>query len=136
MSDPRPAPPRAPAGLGSRGRRLWSETAAEFTLRRDELTTLEELCRTADGLDRMETELRDAPLLMPGSAGQLRPHPLLGELRGARAVFAQLSRLLGLSDVPESEDDTGSPPPTPRQVRARRAAEARWSRSTGRNRGT
>lgn len=121
------SPPRAPAGLGNRGRRLWSATVLEFTLRADELATLTELCRTVDSLDRMEAEVQAAPLLVEGSKGQWRPHPLLAEIRGARQVLAQLSRLLGLSDVADVDEDE-EPRPTPRQVRARRAAEARWSR--------
>lgn len=118
-------PPRAPSGLGARGRKLWAETVAVFELRPDELGLLTEMCRTLDTVDLIEAELQRSPLMIPGSQGQPRPHPLLGELRGHRAVLVQLSRSLGLADVAEL-DDAGAPLPTPRQARARHAARARW----------
>lgn len=117
--------PRTPSGLGPRGRKLWAETVSAFVLRSDELTTLTELARTADVVDRLEAELRDAPLLIPGSQGQPRANPLLQELRGHRAVLVQLSRSLGLSDVAD-EDEAGRVIPGRRSVRARRAAQSRW----------
>lgn len=118
-------PPRAPAGLAARGRKLWSETVTSFDLRSDEQAQLLELCRTMDTLERLESAVQGAALLVEGSAGQMRANPLLGEIRGHRQVAVQLSRSLGLSDVAEEGDD-GQPLPTPRQARARRAAAARW----------
>lgn len=118
-------PPRAPAGLGKRGRQVWSETVAVFDLRSDELATLTELARSLDIIDVLESAIRDAPLLITGSAGQPRANPLLQELRGHRQVVVQLSRSLGLSDVADV-DDSGSPLPTPKQARAQHAARARW----------
>ncbi len=121
--------PRTPSGLGARGRRTWNETVAHFDLRADEEGTLLELCRTLDRLDILEAAVAKAPLLIEGSQGQPRPNPLLGEIRGFRQVAVQLSRSLALSDVPDVDDEGALP--TPRQVRARRAAEARWGRRSG-----
>jgi hypothetical protein len=118
-------PPRAPSGLGARGRRLWVDTVTVFDLRGDELGLLTELCRTLDALDTLETALQGAPLLTEGSQGQARANPLLAEIRGHRLAAVQLFRSLGLSDVADV-DDAGSTLPTPRQARARRAAQARW----------
>lgn len=43
--------PRAPDGLDKAGKRLWRRlVSAEFEYRGDELTLLEEACRTADNL--------------------------------------------------------------------------------------
>lgn len=119
--------PKPPGDLGQRGRKLWRATVADFTLRADELSVLHELCRCTDTLDRIDAELRTAPLIVAGAQNQVRANPLLAEARGARQVLATLSRLLGLADVPDT-DEAGASVPTPRQVRARRAAEARWSR--------
>ncbi len=120
-----PKRPTAPPGLAARGRKLWSDTVSVFNLRPDELGLLTELCRTLDALDILETALRGAPLLVEGSAGQSRANPLLGEVRGHRLAAVQLFRVLGLSDVADS-DDQGKPLPTPRQARAQHAARARW----------
>lgn len=115
----------APRDLETRGKRLWRDVMAEFTLRPDERSTLHELCRCLDMIDKVEADLRGAPLTLPGSTGQPRANPLLTELRGHRAVAAQLTRLLALNDVPDTAED-GTAVPTPRQIRSRRAAQARW----------
>ncbi len=118
-------PPKAPAGLAARGRKLWVDTLETFDLRPDEKALLLELARTLDVIDVLESALRDAPLMTEGSAGQQRSNPLLSEIRGHRLAAVQLFRSLGLSDVADV-DDTGAALPTPRQARARRAAQARW----------
>lgn len=115
--------PRPPSGLAKRGKQLWLDVLAEFTLRPDERTTLHELCRCLDLIDKVEADLRDAPLTQPGSTGQPRANPLLTELRGHRAVAAQLTRLLALSDVPDAQ---GQPQPTPASIRGKRASDARY----------
>lgn len=119
--------PKPPTGLGKRGRQLWNDVVGEYALRPDELLTLQELARCADSIDVMESELKGAPLMVVGSTGQMRPHPLLAEVRGARQVYAQLARLLALADVAD-EDHDGKPLPTPKQLRAQHAARARWGR--------
>lgn len=118
-------PPKAPAGLAARGRKLWVDTCATFDLRPDERALLLELARTMDVLDVLESALASAPLMIEGSAGQSRANPLLSEIRGHRLAAVQLFRSLGLSDVADV-DDAGAALPTPRQARARRAAQARW----------
>ncbi len=118
-------PPKAPPGLAARGRRLWTDTTRDYDLRRDEEALLLELARTLDMIDTLEAALSRAPLLVEGTAGQPRPNPLLGEVRQHRLAAVQLFRSLGLSDVADESDD-GKPLPTPKQVRAQRAAQARW----------
>lgn len=119
------AKPKAPAGLAARGKRLWTSTVDTFVLRDDELVILTQLCRTVDLLDRLEVEVRKVPLTITGSKGQERLHPVLAEVRAQRLAAADLCRRLGLDDVADSGDD-GKPLPTPKQVRARNAAQARW----------
>lgn len=116
---------KPPAGLRARGRRLWTDTVSAFDLRPDELALLLELARTVDQLDVLEAALADAPLVTEGSAGQARANPLLAEIRGHRLAAVQMYRALGLADVAEEGDD-GQPLPTPKQLRAQRAARARW----------
>lgn len=122
--------PRTPSGLGRRGKALWRSVVDAYDLRADELATLEEAARTLDTCARLDAELAVLPLVVNGSTGQARPNPLLGELRGHRQVLAQLLRLLALGDVPEDVEDGATM--TPKQARAKHAAEVRWAlRPTG-----
>jgi hypothetical protein len=52
------ATPRAPAHLGTRGRRLWRELAAGGALTAADAVLAEEACRIADRLDRLDALLR------------------------------------------------------------------------------
>lgn len=122
---PTPAP-RAPAGLDRRGKALWRSVVDVYELRADELATLEEAARTLDTCARLDAELATANLMIPGSTGQMRPNPLLAELRGHRQVLAQLLRLLNLADVVMPADGEDAPNLTPRQARAQHAARVRW----------
>ena len=67
---------RPPSGLKSPGHRLWAAVAESFVLNAGELAMLEQACRTADELDRLEKAVRALPnLITTGSTGQLKPHP-------------------------------------------------------------
>ena len=48
----------APRNLGARGRKLWREIAADHTLDAQQKIMLEEACRTADRLERLDEALR------------------------------------------------------------------------------
>ena len=83
-----------PSGLGSAGRKLWAEITTTWELDADELSTLEQACRTADELDALSGALRTAPTVVAGSTGQQRPNPLFNEVRAHRTTLAMLlSRL-------------------------------------------
>ena len=94
-------------------------------LRLAELANLAEACRTADELDRLEKAVRALPeLVVSGSTGQPRPHPLLEEVRRHRQLLERLTIALALPSVDEKEGVTAS------QRHARRAAVARWQRES------
>ncbi len=117
--------PAAPRGLQVRGRALWRAVLADFELRADERVVLTAACRTADELDRLETELATAEVMVEGSTGQMRVNPLFTEVRQHRKVLGTLLRQLGLV---EDEEDEGKVVPLHVTAMKRAAANMRWSR--------
>jgi hypothetical protein len=82
---------------------------------------LEAAARTSDELDRLERALRALPeLTTTGSMGQIRPHPLLEEVRRHRLLLERLTSALCL---PAEDEDVGL---TPGQRHGRKAIMARW----------
>lgn len=116
--------PERPTGLGAAGRRLWRAVAGGYDLRPDELILLESAARTLDTLAQIEAALVGAPLTVPGSAGQLREHPLMSEARHQRAAVAALLRQLAL---PDSDDEIAAVRSAARSRRGRELARERWS---------
>jgi hypothetical protein len=119
-------PITAPTGLGPKSRKLWRAITGDYDLRVDELRVLEDACREIDLIDRLETELRDSPLMVKGSMGQKVASPLVQELRQHRAVLARLLAQLKLPD--DTSEQAGQTPESSRSTAARTAATARWSR--------
>ncbi|MFI5495288.1 hypothetical protein [Actinoplanes sp. NPDC051859] len=117
MSDQRKQP--RPRDLREAGKRLWAAVQADFDLGPDEIGALSEACRTLDELEDIRTALKDAPLTVTGSQGQIVAHPLLAEARRHRELLA---RLLERLNLPAGDEDAGS---TPAQRRAQRAATQR-----------
>ena len=111
---------KVPIGLRGQGRKLWDAVVSGYDLRADELTMLASACHTLSELVLIEKALRGAPALVPGSRGQLRPHPLLAEARQHRLALAKLLAGLGFTDV---ADDHG----TARSDRGRKLALLRWT---------
>lgn len=93
--------PRAPAGLGATGKRLWRSVTGELELRGDERGLLEHACRTVDELATLQAALAEAEPMSAGSMGQPRAHPLYAEIRAHRDM---LRRLLAAIDVPDEGD--------------------------------
>jgi pyruvate/2-oxoglutarate dehydrogenase complex dihydrolipoamide acyltransferase (E2) component len=112
------APPDPPDDLAAAGSDLWRAVMAEWTLRPDQDRLLAAACRTADEIDRMETALADADPVVTGSKGQVRPHPLIGEVRQHRLALKQLLHGLGIEDADEGDGSTAG----------RKLARARWDR--------
>lgn len=89
---------RTPSALGARGRRLWQQVVDEGALKPAERVLLEEACRTADRLDRLDRLLRgdeDAWMSLrslneDGSIVQVVINNLLAEARQQQVALKQL----------------------------------------------
>lgn len=114
--------PVAPAGLGTKARKMWTELTAEFDFRADELRILEDACREVDLVERLEKEInhKDFKLVVQGSMGQPVASPLIQEVRQHRAAIKSLLAALKIPDEPDS------PAAQQRSASARAAANARW----------
>ncbi len=110
-----------PEHLGTKARRLWEDISGKYELRADEMRVLEDACREVDLVERLELELRDAPLMVRGSQGQQVASPLVSELRQHRTVVAALLAKLKLPD----EDGRAAASVS---EKARAAVNARWQR--------
>ena len=117
---PKRRPPSPPKGFEATGRQLWKRVVSAYILRPDELMLLESACKTADLVARLEAAMEGQPLVVRGSMGQEREHPLLSEARQQRALMA---RLLGQLKLPEEPESSLS---SVRSQQARHAAQARW----------
>src|SRR5215203_588347 len=116
MSDHRP-----PSGLKASGKRLWLSVFDRYVLTAADVEMLGQACRTADELDRLERAVRALPeLTTAGSTGQIKPHPLLAEVRAHRLL---LERLTGALNLPDEDEEVGL---RPGQKHGRRAIQARW----------
>jgi len=112
-----------PSGLRAPARRLWAAVVDKYVLTPAELVMLSEACRTSDELDRLERAVRALPeLTTTGSAGQVKAHPLLGEVRAHRQL---LERLAGALNLPDVDQEVGL---RAGSRHARTAARARWQR--------
>jgi hypothetical protein len=116
---------KPPACLRASGRRLWGSVLEVYVLTASELAMLEQAARTSDELDRLERPVRALPELTTiGSMGQVRPHPLLAEVRAHRQLMERLTTALCLPNVDQQEGATAA------QRHARKAAVARWQGRT------
>jgi hypothetical protein len=116
------SPPRAPAGLGAQGRRLWRDVLGAYLLTPGEREVLVALCHAVDQLHRLNVEAASAPLLVKGSRGQQVPNPLLAEVRAHDKTVETLQRALCL---PAPGAKTGAW----RNPHTKSAVDARWSRA-------
>ncbi|MGO9158375.1 P27 family phage terminase small subunit [Mycobacterium sp.] len=115
--------PRAPTGLGPRGRALWREVHRSYVLDGVESELLHQLCAVLDRCDQIQAELATQPLMTSGSVGQPRPNPLLACLREEEKMLDRLASSLGVSMPNRAGASKGS-------GHARKAAQTRWSRAT------
>lgn len=113
--------------LGELGVALWDETLKTYELTAHERSLLHQACRTLDLIESMRLRVERDGVMSKGSMGQPVTHPLLGELRQNRSLFATLVRTLGLPDV----DESGAPEleVVPNQNRA--AAQSKWGKAHG-----
>jgi hypothetical protein len=118
---------RMPTKLGPKGRSLWksiAEAPEEYTVRADGLRILEDACREADLIERLEDAQRDEPLTAKGSMGQTVASPFVSELRQHRATLASLLKQLQLPMSVEQAKQTRER----NSASARAAGRARWSK--------
>ena len=114
---------KPPTGLKTPGKQLWDAVINKYVLTASEIEMLGQACRTADELDRLEKAVRALPdLTTTGSTGQLKPHPLLGEVRAHRQLLERLTAALNL---PDDDQEVGL---RPGQKHAQTAIRARWNR--------
>ena len=119
MAD-KPEIPRAPTGLLAGGKQLWRELHAvyDFTEAPEKQAILEEACRTADVVKRLQAIVDGADeIRVRGSQGQPVAMPELLELRQYRALMVQLLKALGCPD----DEDTLT-----RSELGKLGATARW----------
>jgi hypothetical protein len=119
---------RAPKGLGPAGRRLWRSIMSEYELDVDDQLVCEEACRALDDLRALEEALDGEDLVVAGSTGQPRAHPLVSHIRSQRRLVVFLVGRLRLpGDLPVEVGSVF----TSTSTKARDAARARWDRRGG-----
>lgn len=109
--------------LGVRGRELWDEVQSRYVLDRHDENILVEVCRVLDVIDALNESIAEHGVMVVGSQGQLVMNSAVGELRQQQTSFARLLPLLNLDS-----DSAGSALATLTSVRAKQAANARWSK--------
>lgn len=77
-----------PAGLGERGRRMWRESLAIWSLTPAHLVLLEEACRIADRLEMLNT------IILRGSVGVNTDAAQFADISGLLAESRQQSAAL------------------------------------------
>ena len=103
---------------------LWRAVTGDYELSSSELETLRQCCRQVDLIARMDEALRDVPVVVEGSMGQPKSHPLLAAVAEARRTLDTLQRGLNLPMPDEDEGRRRSPV-------ALAAAQARWRSQRG-----
>ena len=118
-----PKPPNDLEPRG-RGRRFWTQTTKDYDLSAAEAEILSEVCRTLDEIEALRAVVASEGVTSTGAAGQVVSHPALVELRQSRA---ELRRLIAEMQLPALDDPGETTVPKARTLRARKAAETRWS---------
>lgn len=114
----------APSTLSPVGKKLWASVADKYSLRPDELATLEDACLMTQMIAELDSAWAEdgRPMTTAGSMGQKVIHPLIGEIRAQRMARNALWRQLKLPDEVAGE-------PTNQQ---RDAANQKWATGKGR----
>lgn len=120
-----------PEGIAAPGAAVWLKVSESYTLRPDELATLEDACAATDMVAALSAAWSDLghPLVTTGSMGQEIIHPLIGEIRTQRAARNALWRQLKLPDLPATSEPAEGAPVKPNQHRA--AAASKWAAAHG-----
>jgi phage terminase small subunit len=122
--------PRPPDALRSSGRAFWRKITSVYDLSPAEVALLARACRTLDTLADIDRTLMREGLVVTGSTGQRRGHPLLGAMSELQRTLEVLIRGMAL---PMPDEDVGRR----RSPQQTEAAQARWrKRREGTGRGT
>lgn len=115
-----------PRGLGNEGGKFWRNVTSKYTLRVDELVTLEAACRTLDLIKTLEADwIEDGkPTMTTGSQGQNVIDPRVAEMKAQRLAFEAFAKRLALPD-----DVAPGSGVKPNQQRA--AGQSRWTAAHG-----
>ena len=119
-----------PRGLAKDGpgQRLWRDITCKWELTEREYRLLEDACFTKDRILKERRCIGDK-LMIPGSMGQLVPHPMLKELRADESHLAQL---LAKIDMPEPEaDEKQDSGDGGRSAQMRAVVNSRWQKAYG-----
>lgn len=98
-----PRKPSPPAGLGVRGKKLWSAVVDEWVLDEWELVLLTDACRTADHVADLDKVVRKEGAVVEGRFGD-RAHPALVESRQQKIALARILAALRLPDGEEGQE--------------------------------
>lgn len=96
--------PRMPRGLGTAGQKLWHGVVEEFDLAGEphKLRILEDACKTADVIKRLDDAAAKQPLTVLGSQKQQVINPCIAQAQTSRM---QLAQLLGRLNFSAPEED-------------------------------
>lgn len=101
--------PKLPPTLaeGSEGARRWVSIwrEAKWLSPATDLEVITRLCEAIELREGMRAALAEAGFYVKGSQGQLRPNPLLGQIRATEAQILQLETVCGLT--PSSRGQLG-----------------------------
>ena len=104
------APIRAPRHLSAPARRLFADVVGTYVLEPHHVALLTKALEAFDRAEQARAEIGKGPLMVQSRLGELKPHPLIGVERDARAQFFVALRQLGL-------DIDGPPSPSTRNSR-------------------
>jgi hypothetical protein len=126
LADVRRLVPNVPVELGEAGAVFWRRVRRDWRLRPDEEELLLAACRTIDELGRLQAALDEASVVVTGSRGQVRPHPLVRELREHRLALKALlgATGIGIAEAGAAESPAGSG--SSRSHAGRQLARQRW----------
>lgn len=96
--------PRAPAGTGPAGRRLWAALHSQYEFEEHEAALVREMVRTVDTIAALEEQVRRDGIVLPGPGLSRRVHPAVAEARQQRIALARLAAALRLPDGVDGEE--------------------------------
>lgn len=115
------APSPRPKSLGEQGGDLWDSVQSQWVLTPAEERLLLDACRLTDEIDQLERGIAETGVTVPGSKGQVRANPLIGEARSHRLAVKQLLAALKLRESLDAENNN-------KAHHGRSLAAHRWER--------